>query len=160
NLPWVIVEKELKRVLTIDHAWLVNDLEANAQGIRGLAPADFVTLNAGEEHAIGNAAIISAGTGLGEAGLYWDGNRHLSIASEGGHSDFAPRTDIDVDLMVYLRKRFGQVEWEHVLSGPGQLNIYEFLRDTKRGVELPWLAEEFKKEEPPRVITRAALEGK
>lgn len=160
NLPWVIVGKGLTRALGVKHAWLINDLEANAQGISGLARTDFVVLNAGEDHAVGNAAIISAGTGLGEAGLFWDGNRHLPIASEGGHSDFAPRTDLDFELHAYLRKRFGQVEWEHILSGPGQFHIYEFLRDTKRGVEPKWLAAELQKEEPPRVVTRAAMEGR
>ncbi len=160
NLPWVVVDKDLAHALNLKHCWLINDLEANAHGIHGLTPQDFVTLNAGEEHAVGNAAIISAGTGLGEGGLFWDGNRHLPIASEGGHSDFAPRSDLDLDLFIYLRKRFGQVEWESVLSGPGQFHIYEFLRDTGRGVEPPWLAAELRAEEPPRVITRAALEGK
>jgi glucokinase len=160
NLPWVIVDTELTEALDVKHTWLVNDLEANAQGIHGLARSDFVTLNEGDEHAVGNAAVIAAGTGLGEAGLFWDGNRHLPVASEGGHAEFAPRTDVDIDLFLYLRKRFGQVEWESVLSGPGQHHIYEFLRDTKRGEEPPWLAAELRAEEPPRVITRAALEKK
>jgi glucokinase len=160
NLPWVVVDKDLTRTLSIKETWLINDLEANAHGIYALAPADFVTLNVGEELAVGNAAIISSGTGLGEAGLFWDGNRHLPIASEGGHSDFAPRTDLDLELLAYLRKRFGQVEWEHVLSGPGQFHIYEFLRDTGRGEESASLAAELRTGEPPQVVTRAALEGK
>jgi glucokinase len=160
NLPWVIVDKELTRALGVKQTWLINDLEANAHGIAGLTPADFVTLNAGEPGAIGNAAIISAGTGLGEGGLFWDGNRHLPIASEGGHSDFAPRTDLDIELLKFLRARTGQVDWEAVLSGPGQFHIYEFLRDTKRGEEPAWLAAELRREEPPKVVTRAALEGK
>jgi glucokinase len=160
NLPWIIVDKDLKKAIGAKHTWLINDLEANAHGIYGLTPNDFVTLNKGEEGAIGNAAIISAGTGLGEAGLFWDGNRHLPIASEGGHSDFAPRTDLDIELLNYLRKRFGQPDWETVLSGPGQFHIYEFLRDTKRGDEPAWLAAELRSEEPPRVVTRAALERK
>jgi glucokinase len=160
NLPWVITDKDLKQTLGVKNVWLINDLEANAHGIYGLTPQDFITLNKGEEGAIGNAAIISAGTGLGEAGLFWDGNRHLPIASEGGHSDFAPRTDLDIELLTYLRKRFGQVDWEAVLSGPGQFHIYEFLRDTKRGIEPPWLATELRSEEPPKVVTRAALENK
>lgn len=160
NLPWVVTEKDLKKSLGLKHVWLINDLQANALGIGGLSPKDFVTLNEGEEDAIGNAAIISAGTGLGEAGLFWDGNRHLPIASEGGHSDFAPRTDLDIELHAYLRKRFGQVDWEHVLSGPGQFHIYEFLRDTGRGTEPAWLAAELHSEEPPKVVTRAALENK
>lgn len=160
NLPWVITDADLKKNLGLKHVWLINDLEANAQGIYGLKPDDFITLNKGEEGAIGNAAIISAGTGLGEAGLFWDGNRHLPVASEGGHSDFAPRTDLDIQLFLYLRKRFGQVDWEHVLSGPGQFHIYEFLRDTKRGEEPAWLAAELRSEEPPKVVTRSALENK
>jgi glucokinase len=160
NLPWIVTDKDIKKTLGLKHVWLINDLEANAHGIYGLTPKDFVTLNKGEEGAIGNAAIISAGTGLGEAGLFWDGNRHLPIASEGGHSDFAPRTDLDMELLAYLRKRFGQVDFEAVLSGPGQFHIYEFLRDTGRGEEPAWLAAELRSEEPPRVITRAALENR
>jgi glucokinase len=160
NLPWIVTEKDLKQALGLKHVWLINDLEANANGIHGLTPEDFVTLNRGEEGAIGNAAIISAGTGLGEAGLFWDGNRHLPIASEGGHSDFAPRTDLDMELLIFLRKRFGQVDWESVLSGPGLFHIYEFLRETKRGEEPAWLATELRSEEPPKVITRGALENK
>lgn len=160
NLPWVVTEKDLQKSLGLKHVWLINDLEANAHGVGGLTSKDFVMLNKGEEDALGNAAIISAGTGLGEAGLFWDGNRHLPIASEGGHSDFAPRTDLDVELHAYLHKRFGQVDWEHVLSGPGQFHIYEFLRDTKRGNEPAWLAAELRSEEPPKVVTRAALENK
>jgi glucokinase len=160
NLPWIVVDKDIQHTLHLKHVWLINDLEANAHGVHGLTPRDFVVLNKGEEGAIGNAAIISAGTGLGEAGLFWDGNRHLPIASEGGHSDFAPRTDLDIELLNYLRKRFGQVDWEAVLSGPGQFHIYEFLRDVKGGVEPAWLATELRSEEPPRVVTRAALEKK
>jgi len=160
NLPWVVTEKNMQEALGLKHVWLINDLEANAHGIYGLMPSDFVTLNKGEDGAVGNAAIISAGTGLGEAGLFWDGNRHLPIASEGGHSDFAPRTDQDIQLLNYLRKRFGQPDWESVLSGPGLFHIYEFLRDTRPGEEPAWLADELRNEEPPKVVTRAALENK
>lgn len=160
NLPWVVTDTNLKQSLHLKDIWLINDLEANAHGIRGLTPKDFVLLNPGEEGAVGNAAIISAGTGLGEAGLFWDGNRHLPVASEGGHSDFAPRTDLDVELFTYLRKRFGQVDWEAVLSGPGQYHIYEFLRQRKGDAEPAWLSAEMRSEEPPRVVTRTALEEK
>jgi glucokinase len=160
NLPWVVDACELTQALGVKQVWLINDLEATAHGIAGLAPGDFVVLNRGEEGATGNAAVISAGTGLGEAGLFWDGNRHLPIASEGGHADFAPRTDLDVELLNHLRGRFGQVSWEHVLSGPGSLHIYEFLRDTGRGQEPAWLIEEFRRMDPPAAITRAALAGK
>jgi len=160
NLPWVIDAEELTRALNLKEVWLINDLEANAHGITGLLPEDFVVLNRGEESAVGNAAIISAGTGLGEAGLFWDGNRHLPIASEGGHADFAPRTDLDVELLRHLRAQFKQVSWEHVLSGPGFFRIYEFLRDAGHGEEPAWLAEEFRKADPAVAITHAGLEGK
>lgn len=159
NLPWVVDTRELARELGLKRAWLINDLEANAYGIGGLEPTDFVVLNPGEEGASGNAAIISAGTGLGEAGLFWDGHRHLPLACEGGHGDFAPRSELDVDLWRYLRGRFGHVSWERLLSGPGSYNIYQFLRDTGRGDEPAWLAEELKNGDPPAVITRAALAG-
>ena len=160
NLPWVVDALELTRALNLQQVWLINDLEANAHGIAGLTPEDFIVLNPGDKDAVGNAAIIAAGTGLGEAGLFWDGNRHLPIASEGGHAEFAPRTDLDLELLRYLRGRFGQVSWEHVLSGPGTLHIYEFLRDTGRGQESAWLKEEFRQVDPPIAITRAALAGK
>lgn len=159
NLPWVVDARELTRELGLKRTWLINDLEANAYGISGLEPADFVVLNPGEEGAGGNAAIISAGTGLGEAGLFWDGHRYLPLACEGGHGDFAPRSELDVELWRYLRGRFGQVSWERLLSGPGSYNIYQFLRDTKRGEEPAWLTEELKNGDPPSVVSRAALAG-
>lgn len=160
NLPWVLDAHVLTKELGLKYAWLINDLEANAYGIAGLSPKDFVTLNEGDVETKGNAAIISAGTGLGEAGLFWDGHRHLPIASEGGHGDFAPRTDLDVELFRHLRAQFGRVSWERVLSGPGAFNIYKFLRDAGRGAEPAWLTEELKNGDPPSVITRAGLEGK
>jgi glucokinase len=160
NLPWVIDSQDLARELNLKQAWLINDLEANAHGIAGLAPQDFVELNRGEANTVGNVAILSAGTGLGEAGLVWDGNRHLAIPSEGGHADFAPRTDVDMDLLRYLRRKLGQVSWENVLSGPGMLHVYEFLRDTSRASEPAWLKDEMARNDPPAVITRTALEGK
>ena len=160
NLPWVVDAREVARALNLKQVWLLNDLAANAHGVAALEPEDLFTLNPGEPNATGNAAILAAGTGLGEAGLFWDGNRHLPIASEGGHAEFAPRTDLDIELLRHLRGRFGQVSWENVLSGPGTLHIYEFLRDTGRGQEPTWLTEEFRQMDPPVAITRAALAGK
>jgi glucokinase len=160
NLPWVVDAPELARALNLRQVWLINDLEANAHGIAGLAPDDFVVLNAGDPEAVGNAAILAAGTGLGEAGLFWDGHAHRPMASEGGHAEFAPRTDLDVELFRHFRARFGQVSWEHVLSGPGQLHIYEFLRDTGKGQEPAWLTEELRTGEGAKAITSAALEGR
>jgi glucokinase len=160
NLPWVLDSQELSRALGIKQVWVINDIEANAHGIPGLAPEDFFVLNAGDKDAVGNAAILAAGTGLGEAGLFWDGNRHLPIASEGGHTEFAPRTDLDIEFLRHLRTRLGQVSWENVLSGPGIFHIYQFLRDTGRGEEPAWLAERLRAGDPAAAITLAGLDGK
>ena len=92
-----------------------------------LAPEDFVTLNQGESTASGNAAVIAAGTGLGEAGLYWDGQQHRPFAGEGGHASFAPSNPLQIELLGFLSQEFGHVSWERVLSGPGLYNIYRFL---------------------------------
>ena len=88
---------------------------------------DFVTLNQGAADASGNAAVIAAGTGLGEAGLYWNGQQHLPFAGEGGHTSFAPSDPLQIELLRFLSHEFGHVSWERVLSGPGLHNIYRFL---------------------------------
>lgn len=159
NLAWTIDAAELARDLRLPEVALLNDLEANASGIAVLAPQDFEVLNGGAADAAGNQAVISAGTGLGEAGLYWDGKQHRPFASEGGHGDFAPRTPFEAELLRYLLGRFERVSYERVLSGPGLHNIYQFLRDTGRGKEHPRVAEEMSEQDPSAVITRAALAG-
>ncbi len=160
NLSWIVDERELEQTLNLKRVFLLNDLQANAYGIALLQPNDFTELNRGSSVGEGSHAIISAGTGLGEAGLLWTGSNYTAIASEGGHCDFAPRTELDDHLLIYLRKRFGQVSWEHVLSGPGFHHIYQFLRDTGRGEEPAWLTEEFQQTDPPVAITRAGLENR
>ncbi len=164
NLPWVVDAAEMSANLHIADVHLLNDLEANAAGIAALGPADFVTLNAGQRDRYGNAAIISAGTGLGEAGIFFDGRQLYPFACEGGHCDFSPRDELDSELLGYLRNKFVQtsgehVSWERVLSGPGLLNIYEFLRDTSRGKETPELAAALQKSDPSAVISQAGLDG-
>lgn len=148
NLPWTIEETALARESGIAHLALLNDLEAHASGIEDLGPEDLATLNDGIQTQ-GNAALIAAGTGLGEAGLYWDGTRRHPFACEGGHCDFAPRTDQEVALLDYLLKKFGHVSCERVLSGPGIKNIYDFLRDTGKEEEPPWLHDELKQAADP-----------
>jgi glucokinase len=160
NLPWVVDTQVLAGILNLTTVGLINDLEANAQGIAVLQPADFVTLNSGTPNAVGNAALISAGTGLGEAGLYWDGQRYHPFASEGGHADFAPSNELQIELLRYLLPQFERVSWERVLAGPGLYNLYKFFRDTGRGTEPDWLAEELRHQDPPTVITQAALAGR
>jgi glucokinase len=138
---------------------LINDLEANAYGLSALTPNDFAVLQEGKPGRIGNAAVISAGTGLGEAGLYWDGEMHRPFASEGGHTTFAPRNVLEIHLLEYLWRRFEHVSWERVLSGPGLVNIYEFMRDTGRGEEPLWLAERMQAGDRSAVISEAAIHG-
>ena len=160
NLPWVIDAKDLERELRLDKVYLINDLEANAHGLSELGDNDFEVLAWGEAGARGNAAVISAGTGLGEAGLYWDGAMHHPFAAEGGHSDFAPANDLQAELWHYLRKKFGgHLSWERVLSGPGQYNLYDFLRTSGKGKEEPWLVEEMKTGDPSAVISKHGLLG-
>jgi glucokinase len=159
NLAWVVDAQRLAQQLGLPTVGLINDLEANAYGAAALAPEDFVILNEGAPEAEGNAAVIAAGTGLGEAGLYWDGKQHWPFASEGGHASFAPDDALQEELLQYLRQQFAHVSWERVLSGMGLYNVYTFLRDTQRGVEPAWLTEELHQEDRPTAIGRAALAG-
>ena len=160
NLPWVVDSRLLATQLNIQDVGLINDLEANAYGIAALEKEDFTVLNEGAADAEGNQAIISAGTGLGEAGLYWNGHHHRAFASEGGHTDFAPRNALEIDLLRYLLSRFQRVSYERVLSGPGLLNIYEFFRDTRRAEEPAWLSEKMQRSDPSAVIAQEAPEDR
>jgi glucokinase len=161
NLPWTIDARELAAQLKLASVGLLNDMEAYAYGIDALDSKDFVTLNEGSEEAEGNRALISAKTGLGVAGLYWDGYRHHPFACEGGHADFAPTNDIQMELLTYLRKKYDRVSYERILSGPGIRNIYEFLRDSHKAEEPAWLREQLDAaHDPSPVISQIALEGK
>ncbi len=159
NLPWVVDAATVANELALERVELINDLEANAWGIAALDAKDFAVLTAGDTDAAGNAAIVSAGTGLGEAGLFWDGKRHRPFATEGGHSDFAPRNRLEMELLEHLLKQFSRVSYERVLSGPGLLNIYRFFRDSGQGEEPAWLAERLLQGDPGAVISQAALRG-
>ncbi len=158
NLPWIVESARLTRDLKV-RTFLINDLEANAWGIEALGTADLVTINEGSPDALGNQAVVSAGTGLGEAGLFWDGRQHQVFASEGGHTDFAPRTRVEVELLRYLLAKFDRVSYERVLSGPGLVNIYAFLRDTGHGEEPEWLRKQMQSRDQAAAISKAALEG-
>lgn len=164
NLPWVVDAAALAAALKISDVHLINDLEANAHGIPALSPEDFVTLQPGQPDLAGNAAIISAGTGLGEAGIHFDGQQLRPLACEGGHVDFAPRNEVECALRSYLAQRFieaseGHVSYERVLSGPGLVNIYQFLRDTGRGTETPEMAAAIRDGDPAAAISQAAANG-
>ena len=161
NLPWTIDRRELASQLKLDSVGLINDLEAYAYGIDALESKDFITLSEGAEDAEGNRAVISARTGLGVAGMYWDGFRHHPFACEGGHADFAPRNKLDMELLTYLQGKHGRVSSERILSGPGIKNIYDFLRDTKKVEEPRDLREQMSQaSDPPALISKLAAEGK
>ena len=158
NLPWVVEADAIARELGLDRVGLLNDLEANAIGLDELGPEDFATLQEGERDERGNRALVSAGTGLGEAGLFFDGERHRAVPSEGGHSTFSPGNELEVRLWRFLAARHGHVSWERVVSGPGLFAIYEFLRDVEHGSEPAWLAERIASGDPSKEISRAGLE--
>jgi glucokinase len=159
NLPWVIEQARLAKQIHLPATLLINDLEASAWGIGALATGDLVSLNHVPGPAVGNQAVIAPGTGLGEAGLFWDGSRHHVFACEGGHADFAPQGEQQVELLKYLHTRFGHVSYERILSGPGLVNVYEFLRDSGAGKESPEFAATLRKGDAAALISRAALAG-
>jgi glucokinase len=161
NLAWTIDATELASLLKLKSVGLINDLEAFAYGIDALQSKDLITLSEGSEDALGNRAVISARTGLGMAGLYWDGFRHHPFACEGGHSSFAPGNDLEIELLQYLHQKYGRVSCERVLSGPGIKNIYDFLRDMHKAEEPAWLAEQLAgAPDAPALISQLALEKK
>jgi len=161
NLPWTLDSRELATRLKIDYVFLINDLQANGYGIAELSSEQVYTLSDGDARQMANRALISAGTGLGEAFMIWDGRDYVPYPSEGGHSDFAPRNEDEIDLLRFLKQKYaGRISFERVVSGQGMPNIYEFLRDV-RGLDEPaWLAERMAKEDPNVVITELGLAAK
>jgi len=158
NLPWELDERRLAEALRVSRVKLLNDLEAAAYGMLQLEPPDLCVMQPGSPHK-GNIAVIAAGTGLGEAILYWDGARYHPMATEGGHADFAPRNDLEIGLLRYLQKEFDHVSYERVLSGPGLFNIYRFLRDSEIAPEPEWLRTRIATDDPSAVISEIGLAG-
>ncbi len=156
NLPWVVNSHALARGLNLETVGLINDLEATAYGIASVKPEEMLTLNEGAAIK-GNAVLVAAGTGLGVASLFWNGENYYPSASEGGHIDFSPRDALEIELLRYLMTRFGRVSVERVLSGPGLLNIYQFLLSVNYGKESPAVNERMTREDPSGVIASAAL---
>jgi glucokinase len=155
NLAWLVDGALVARTLGLARVALINDLEANAWGIPALSDKDFVTLQTGAPGAIGNQAVIAAGTGLGQAGLYWDGERHRPFATEGGHCDFAPRNTTEMRVLDFLLKEFDRVSVERLVSGPGLCNIFRALQSIAgRTIDTTAL---LAAEDPAAAISRAAL---
>jgi glucokinase len=160
NLGWTIDARTLSQRLGIRKVRVINDVEANAYALPFLQPKDFEVLQDGRPDHEGNIGFISAGTGLGQAGIMRDGAVSRPFASEGGHCDFAPRDELEMDLLRYLRGKFERVSYERIVSGPGLHNIYRFLIDTGRGSEQPEVAEDMQTGDANAVVTHWGLENK
>jgi glucokinase len=161
NLPWSVDGEVLARRLALPSVALANDLLANAVGIAELSPADFAVVNQGQEDPGGNRALISAGTGLGEAFLVRSGGKWAPYPSEGGHSSFAPRNPFEIGLLRHLEAKLGHVSFERVLSGPGLVAVYRFERERSEIPEPGWMADEIaKRGDAAPVVTEAALQGR
>ena len=161
NLSWIVDAAALARQLSLPRVALVNDLFANAAGLGELSPSDFAVVNAGTENPDGNAALISAGTGLGEAFLVRVKGRFWPQASEGGHASFAPRNAVEIDLLRHLETKWSHVSFERILSGPGLAALYAFERARSGENEPGWLAEEIARAgDPAPAVTAAGLSGR
>lgn len=157
NLGWILDSDELKRELHIEHIILLNDLEATAYGLASLEKDELIEIYPGVKPAKGNMAIISPGTGLGEAGLYNDGKCLHPFPTEGGHCDFSPRTTLDKELHSFLENKYGIVSWEKLISGPAIPDIYEFLLSSGKHEEKEFVRVEMNEQDPSAVISKTAM---
>src|SRR5512133_3436306 len=158
NLAWSVDAARIAKLLGVPVLTLLNDVEASAWALELLGDDDTALLLPGTRLPNGNQAIISAGTGLGEAVLLRAGTRRNAIASEAGHADFAPRTDLEIELLRWLRERFGRVSWERILSGPGLVDLHRFLAETGRGAEPASVTEAIREGDAAAAISTAALD--
>lgn len=160
NLPWTVDSSQVKEDLQMERVLLINDLEATAYSLTDVYDSKFEILHSSPNRRKGNVAIIAPGNGLGEAGLFYDGVNLRPFATEGGHTEFSPRNDLEVQFYQFLNKIYGIVTWETVLSKSGLYNIYRFLRDIGRHEEEEWLTERLRNEEFTNVIVSVAKEKK
>jgi len=159
NLPWHMRGASLRERLGTPHVRLLNDLEATAYGALVLPADKLLALNPGVART-GNRAVIAAGTGLGQALLFWDGTRHVPVATEGGHTDFAPRDEVEHELLRYLERHYnGHVSYERTVSGHGLANIFRFLDDHCRMPVSPETRRRFEHEDPAAVIGQLGVSG-
>ena len=157
NLPWVVSESTLQRRFHWRHARLLNDLAAAARAVPLLSKSEQVSLNQGITQKRGTLALLSPGTGLGQAMLIYKDGRYVPLSSEGGHVGFSPTTEAEIELWRYLRKKYGHVSVERVLSGPGLVNVYSWLRDSGLFEEPLWLKALMKEGDPAKAISENAL---
>jgi glucokinase len=159
NLPWIVDARRVADAIGLPSIELVNDLVATAYGIAELTTADLETLNRGDPSIGGNLAVIAAGTGLGEAGLIRNGGCYRAVATEGSHSDFGPRSALQVELYTFLA-RDSHVSYEDVCSGIGLVTLYRFLRERSRTEEPVWLADAISGGDAAATISSAGLTGR
>lgn len=159
NLPWQVDSALLKEELRMKSLWLVNDLEASAYGIDALPEEAFFQLTSIHEKRLGNRVIVSPGTGLGEAGIFFDGKEYHPFATEGGHADFAPDDDLQIELLSYLKGRFGHISYERLLSGSGFPLLLDFFVNEKKRVLENALLKEMEGQDPAAIIVKAAEKG-
>ncbi|MDP4128629.1 MAG: glucokinase [Bacteroidota bacterium] len=159
NLPWVIDKKEIAAASGVQQISLINDLEATAYGLAGMEEKDFLVLHPGEPGIQGNMAVLAPGTGLGEAGLFWDGHVHHPFATEGGHSDLSCRSAEDMELHDFLLQKYKVVSWESAIGGPAIHDIYNFLCQVKKRPANAAVTDAFMHDDPSAVISEAAVAG-
>lgn len=164
NLPWVLDQKKIGKDLGLKSFVLQNDLESVAWGCTVAPRRKVALLNGGlaPRESGANLAVIAAGTGLGEALLIWDGERHVACATEGGHTDFAPRNKLEIELLEFLQKRVGgRVSYERIVSGPGLGNLYDFFREVVGVRETQTAADAMESaEDRNALVSELALTGK
>lgn len=159
RLPWVMNTQEIAESTGISKVFLINDLEATAYGLADISDEELLVIHENENRVPGNVAILAPGNGLGEAGLFFDGKFLRPFATEGGHSEFSPRTNVEVEFYQFLNKIYGIVSWESVLSKAGLFNIFRFLRDEQRHPLSEKLIERLKSEDEfSKTIYQAAME--
>ena len=157
NLGWDVDGRDIAADLKLQSVGLLNDLEATAYGTLRLAEGEKVTLQKGVAQPYRAIAGIAAGTGLGEGGLVWDGVHYRAVPSEGGHTDFAPRNDLEIELLQFLLTKYKRVSYERIVAGPGMLNLYEFFRRRSSFPEPGWLTEKMKTGDPAAAISQAGF---
>lgn len=158
NLGWLMDQKTLEEETGIRTLSLINDLEATAYGLAALEDKQVLRIHEGNAHRGGNIAVMAPGTGLGEAGLYWDGKQYHPFASEGGHTHFSPNSSEDLDLYRFIRQGHETVSWEHLIGGPGIYRIYRFLLAQGKMKASTNIKEALSREDPAAVISQAALD--
>jgi glucokinase len=158
NLPWYLDANEIAAATNINQVILLNDLEATAYGVAGLEEKDYAVLQEGDPEEGGNISILAPGTGLGEAGLFWDGRNHHPFATEGGHCDFSCRSEEDLELHNFMLKKYEVVSWESIIAGPGIFSIFQFLCEVKKRKASVAIEDRIKTSDPSAVVSQAAIE--